>query len=37
MFGGGIRMDTRFPIRELLIAAFALVAFGSLATVVLSH
>ena len=30
-------MDTRFPIRELLVSAFALVAFVSLAAVVLSH
>ena len=30
-------MDTRFPIRELLVAAFALVAFVSLAAVVFSH
>jgi hypothetical protein len=30
-------MDTRFPIRELLVAAFTIVAFVSLAAVVLSH
>jgi len=30
-------MDTRFPIRELLVVAFALVVFASLAAVVLAR
>jgi hypothetical protein len=30
-------MDTRFPIREFLVAAFAIVAIVSMAAVLLSH